>query len=55
MSRITIHRRGQTFMVLMELGVKPRMTENSNIVRTRNTAGMTSQGCFVEFVLEHEP
>jgi len=22
---------------------------------TRNTAGMTSGGCFVEFVLEHEP
>lgn len=22
---------------------------------TRNTAGMTSEGCFVEFVLEHEP
>lgn len=22
---------------------------------TRNTAGMTSEGCFVEFVLEHDP
>lgn len=55
MSQITSDSFRQAFEAKTGKNLRPEKTEECNMASTRNAAGMTSQGCFVECVLEHEP
>ena len=58
MLEITTNSLAQTTDMKMEKTERSKRSERLKITSpsvTRNTAGMTSEGCFVEFVLEHDP